>query len=291
MGQRRDQGEDGEDEDRHDRRAGVRPRRRAQRQDDERAAGDVGGAEEGGGQRRLDRPGEEPVGGLGPDEQRRHRERGQDAERDEQHPHRAQHRDVVDGRRFHGSRVHHVDAVRRHVPILMIRHRSPTGCEIMTETRTTTQTPPDVPRRAARPAGPGLRLLDPQRARRRARGRAGRDHAAPADAGHVRARRPAAPAARALPVLPRPERRLRRHLRRELRLGRPGRRDLGSGGRVPAGRRPAEAPLHQDARAAPRAAAHRAHRADLDRSPASRRRPTGTPSSSGSSSPTTSPSC
>jgi hypothetical protein len=113
VGQRRHQCEDGEDEDRQDRRTGVRPRGRAQRQHDERAAGQVGGTEERGGHRRLDRPGEEAVGRLGAHEQRRHGERGQHTERHEQRPHRAQHRDVLvnhDG--FHCSRVHHVDVAR-----------------------------------------------------------------------------------------------------------------------------------------------------------------------------------
>ena len=55
----------------------------------------------------------------------------------------------------------------------------------------------------ARPADPGVRQLDPARARRRTTRRARRDRADAARARHVRARRPAASAARALPLLPR----------------------------------------------------------------------------------------
>ena len=73
----------------------------------------------------------------------------------------------------------------------------------------------------AGPATAGVREFDAARARRGAARRA-RRHRAPAPRpGHVRARRAAAPAPRALPRLPRAERRVRRHLRRELRVGRP----------------------------------------------------------------------
>ena len=58
-------------------------------------------------------------------------------------------------------------------------------------------------------------------------------HRAPAPrTRHVRARRPPAPAPRALPLVPRAVRRVRRHLRRELRLGRPRRGGLRPRGRV-----------------------------------------------------------
>ena len=58
------------------------------------------------------------------------------------------------------------------------------------------------------------------------------DRAPATRARDVRAGRPPAPAARPLPVLPRAERRLRRHLRRQLRLGRPRRGGLRPRGRV-----------------------------------------------------------
>ena len=146
-------------------------------------------------------------------------------------------------------------------------------------------------RRPARPAGAGLRLLDPRRARRRARGGPRGDHAAAAHAGHVRARRAPAPAAGALPVVPGAERRLRGRLRRALRLGRSGQRGVGAGGRVPAVGGPAPAALRQDARAWAGTPPDRADRADLGGVRRLDRPRTGTRRISGGCSPTTSPCC
>src|SRR3954447_24633484 len=78
----------------------------------------------------------------------------------------------------------------------------------------------------ARSADPGVRELDPARARGRETCGARRDRTDAARAGHVRARRTPPPAPRPLPLLPRAERRVRRHLLAELRLGRPRRRRL-----------------------------------------------------------------
>ena len=75
----------------------------------------------------------------------------------------------------------------------------------------------------ARPAPARVRELDAPRARRRATRSPRRDRTTAPGAGDVRARRATASAPLALPLLPRPVRRLRRHLRRELRLGRAGR--------------------------------------------------------------------
>ena len=107
----------------------------------------------------------------------------------------------------------------------------------------------------ARPADPGVRELDPARARRRTTRSAVGDRAHAARARHVRARRPPASAPRPLPLLPRAERRLRRHLRRELRLGRPRRGGLRPRGRVqprPRRRCPSSStsrrPTHRDER-------------------------------------------
>ena len=80
-----------------------------------------------------------------------------------------------------------------------------------------------------RPAAAGLRQLDPARARRRAARRARRDRAAAARPRDVRARRPPASAPRAVPLLPRAERRVRRHLRATATAGsRPTRRSPAS---------------------------------------------------------------
>jgi hypothetical protein len=78
----------------------------------------------------------------------------------------------------------------------------------------------------------------PPSARRRAR-----DRVAAADARAVRARGAPTSAARPVPRVPRPERRLRGDLRCALRVGRAGRGRLGFRGRVPARRRTAEARL------------------------------------------------
>ena len=116
-----------------------------------------------------------------------------------------------------------------------------------------------------RPAPARLRLLHAGGARGRAAGGPGRDHPAAAHPGDVRAGRPRAPAARPLPRLPRPERRVRRHLRRAVRLGRARHADLRAGGRVRALRRPAAAAVRQAGGARPRAAAGGADQPDAGR--------------------------
>ena len=86
----------------------------------------------------------------------------------------------------------------------------------------------------ARPAAARLRQLDPEGARTRASRRARGDRAAAARPRHVRAGRAPASAARAVPRLPRAERRVRRHLLAAVRLDRARRGDLRPRGRVPA---------------------------------------------------------
>ena len=93
-----------------------------------------------------------------------------------------------------------------------------------------------------------------ERARRGARG----DRVAAARAGDVRDGRAPAPAARALPRLPRAVARVPRDLRAALRLGRADDGHLRARGRVPAQRRPAQARLRPRPRARARRAAHRA---------------------------------
>ena len=119
--------------------------------------------------------------------------------------------------------------------------------------------------RDARPPVARLRLLDPGGAGGRAGGRPGGDRPAAAHAGHVRAGVADPPAPRALPRLPGPERRLRRHLRRALRLDGPRHGHLGSGGRVRAVGRQAPAALRPAHRTRPGAPSRRADRAHAGR--------------------------
>ncbi len=106
-----------------------------------------------------------------------------------------------------------------------------------------------------RPAPPRLRVLHAGGARGRATGRAGRDHTAAAHPGDVRAGGPGAPTPRPLPRLSRPERRVHRHLRGAVRVGRARHAHLRAGGRVRAVRRPAAAAVREAGGARTRAAA------------------------------------
>ena len=107
------------------------------------------------------------------------------------------------------------------------------------------------------PASAGVREFHPGRARGRAAGGVARHLGVAADAGDVRARRAAAPAAGAVSGLPGAERRVRRPVLAAVRVGRAGHGDLRPGGRVPAVAGVSAAAVRQGAGAGPRAAAGR----------------------------------
>ena len=222
--------------------------------DDEHEARRVAGADEGGGQRGLDRPRERLVGRLGEDEQRHGRERGEHGEGAEQDPHPAVQacggRAAPRGSAGQGSRgpparigppctdcgaaTIEPPAARalsspfrpRRVSVAL-DSASDDPVQPGRQEGLVAGADPRARRSRARPSRPptaGCASSSPRRWRSwRPSGRAVRAAITPAaaHAGDVRAGVAGPSAPRALPRLPGPERRLRRHLRRAVRLDRP----------------------------------------------------------------------